>query len=174
MAFVAVVVGLLAVLALIGLSLRALAVTGVPVYASEPAAMQAAFELLALKPGEKFADLGAGHGGVLKAVRRFADVEATGFELNPSALMVAAWKNRGDKKVRMDWRDSRRAELREFDAVYLYMLPLQMHAWAEKLKQLKPGARIVSVDFELPGWKAVEKREVGRLHQPIWLYVVGR
>lgn len=172
--FIVVVAGLLAVLTLIGLSLRALAVTGVPVYASEPVAMRAGFELLALKAGDKFVDLGAGHGGVLKAARQFADVDATGFELNPSALLVSRWKNRGDPKVHLDWRDSRRADLREFDAVYLYMLPLQMHAWAEKLRQLKPGTRIVSVDFELPGWKPVDKREVGRLHQPIWLYVAGR
>jgi len=64
------------VMALFLLSLHALSKTGVPVRATPPEAVQAALDLLALKDGERFADLGCAFGQVLRAARARADVEA--------------------------------------------------------------------------------------------------
>ncbi len=155
------------------LSLRALGSTGVPVRSASPEAVAAALELLALKDGERFVDLGAGRGNVLKAGRARADVEAEGFELNPAVALLAALACLGDRRIHVRFGDSRQADLSKAQAIYAYLMPRAMTEWAPKLASLPPGTRIVSVDFELPGWVADETRRVGPLAQPVRLYRVG-
>jgi hypothetical protein len=157
-------------LALLLLSLRALAVTGVPVRSASPAAVEAALDLLALRDGERFADLGCGHGNVLARARARADVLAEGFELNPSIALLAALRHLRDPRVHIHARDSRRADLSRFTALYAYLLVSPMAELAPVLARLPAGTRIASVDYELPGWTPAETREVG-LHR-VLLYVV--
>jgi SAM-dependent methyltransferase len=156
------------------LSLRALAVTGVPVRASSSEAVEAALDLLALADGESFCDLGCGTGGTLRAARRRAWVRAIGYELNPFAFTLAALRNLFDLGTRVRLRDFRRARLDRIDAVYAYLMPRAMPEVGDLLEaELRPGARFVSVDFPVPGWKPKAVREVGPLRQPIYLYVLG-
>jgi SAM-dependent methyltransferase len=174
------VVLVLFALAFVGLtlSLRALAVTGVPVRASDPEAVAAALDLLALKDGERFADLGCGTGGVLRAARRRARVRAVGWELNPFAFGLARARNLLDGGVRVRLGDFRRAPpgaLEGLDAVYAYLMPRALAEVGQQLEsQLRDGARFVVIDFPVPGWTPAAVREVGRLRQPVRLYVVGR
>jgi SAM-dependent methyltransferase len=155
------------------LSLRALAATGVPVRSAPDPAVEAALDLLALKDGERFVDLGCGHGNVLAAARRRADVLALGFELNPTIAVLAGLRCLGDRKVEVRCRDSRRAELSGAQAIYAYLMPRPMQDLAPLLSKLPVGTRIASVEFALPGWEPVAVREVGLLRQPVRLYVVG-
>jgi len=155
------------------LSLRALGSTGVPVRAASPEAIAAALELLALKDGERFVDLGCGQGDVLLAARKRADVEVEGYELNPSVALLAALRCFGDRKVHLRFRDSRRERFDGVHALYAYLMPRAMADWAPKLSALAPGTRIVSVDFELPGWAPAATKTVGPLAQPVRLYVVA-
>lgn len=153
------------------LALWALRRTGVPVYSAAPWTVRTAVGMLALKDGERFCDLGCGLGRVLRSARRAANVRATGFELNPFAIIYLWAVDIFDWKVRVRWRDFRKADLSEFDAVYLYLIPKVLPELAEQLeRQLRPGTRVVSVDFELPGWTPVKTQEYG---QKIWLYVMG-
>ena len=171
MAF-ALTAGVLVAMALLLLSLRALSTTGVPVRASPPEAIAAAMDLLDLKDGEKFADLGCGFGGALKAARLRADVACVGFELNPFA--AAGARLSCGRRVRVRWGDFRKADLRGFDAVFFYLMPRFLEknaAWLEGA--LAPGTRVAAIDFAVPGWRALQTREVGPLRQPVRLYVVG-
>lgn len=153
------------------LSLWALKRTGVPVYSAAPWIVRMAIAMLQLKDGERFCDLGCGLGRVLRSARRAARVEATGYELNPFAILYLWALNITDFGIRVKWRDFRQADLSRFDAVYLYLIPKALPGLADQLeRQLKPGARIVSVDFPIPGWQAKEEKEQG---QKIWLYVMG-
>lgn len=170
---VAVVALFLAVFVLLMLSIRALAISGVPVRSAEPAAVEAALDLLALRDGERFADLGCGLGQVLRAARRRADVEARGWELNP-AIWAVAWL-RGDRRTRVRFGDFRKASLQDIDAAYCFLMPAVMAREAGWLEAaLRPGARLVSVDFPVPGWTPEAVREVGPLRQPLHLYRMGR
>lgn len=160
-------------MALFLLSLHALSKTGVPVRATPPEAVQAALDLLALKDGERFADLGCAFGQVLRAARARADVEARGWELNPFAAAVAFL--RSDRRTKVRFGDFLGAPTRELDAVYFYLMPrfLERHqGWLEQA--FAPGTRVVAIDFPVPGWKSVDRREVGPLRQPVHLYVIGR
>ncbi|MFT3836900.1 MAG: class I SAM-dependent methyltransferase [Myxococcaceae bacterium] len=163
---------ILAVTAALALSLRALGSTGVPVRASTDDAIAAALDLLELEPGDHLVDLGCGQGDVLLAARRRADVTADGYELNPSVALLAALRGLTDSKLHVRFGDSRQADLSAATALYAYLMPRAMTEWAPKLAALKSGTRIVSVDFELPGWTAKATRTVGPLAQPVRLYVV--
>ncbi|MGI5864774.1 MAG: methionine biosynthesis protein MetW [Myxococcales bacterium] len=160
--------------ALLALSLRALAATGVPVFASSEEAVRAALDLLDLKDGETLFDLGCGNGQVLRAARRRAKVRAFGYELNPFAFAVAALRSLFDRGVRVRPLDFRRARLHEADAVFLYLLPRAIERHIELFEDgLREGTRLVSVDFPVPGWTEAARREVGPLKQPVRLYIVG-
>ena len=161
------------VTALLMVSLWALSSTGVPVHASRPEAVDAALDLLALRDGERFADLGCGFGGVLRRAQTRAGVQCAGWELNPFAFLFCCATTGWRTRVR--WGDFRRADLKRFDAVYLYMMPrfLERNAgWIETAFQ--QGTRVVAIDFPVPGWQPEAVREVGPLRQPIRLYMVGR
>lgn len=170
---VALIFGL--VLLLLLASMRALAVTRVPVVTAPPEVVAAALDLLELRDGERFCDIGCGWGGVLKAARRRADVEAVGFELNPTVALVAAARNLFDGKVRIRCRDARRSDLGRPDALYAFLMP---HAMAELAPlfedQLAPGSRIVAVDFPIPEWTPVMQRRAGFEGHEVYLYVLGR
>lgn len=168
-----VIVGLV-LLAGVGLmlSLRALAITGVPVRSAEGAAVEAALDLLALREGETFCDLGCGGGQVLRAARSRAKVHVLGFELNPGAFLLAWLRSGRGSRVRPI--DFRRAALGEVDAAYAYLMPGVMAELGRKLeRELRSGSRFVSVDFAVPGWTASATREAGALRQPVRLYVLG-
>lgn len=156
------------------LSLRALTLTGVPVRSAPEGSVEAALDLLALEDGERFCDLGAGHGNVLAAARARADVQAEGFELNPWIALLARLRCLGDRKVKVRCRDSRHADLSGIAAFYAYLMPKPMAELATTLERLAPGTRIVSVDFPIPGFQPLEIREIGPLRQPVMLYVIGR
>jgi SAM-dependent methyltransferase len=155
------------------LALRALVSTGVPVRACSDASIAAAMELLRLQPGETFVDLGCGDGRVLRAARAAADVQAVGYELNPYAALKSWW--RGDRKTRVRMVDFRYAELGQADAAFAYLMPHAMAPLAMQLEaQLKPGARVVVIDFACPDWTPSARRETGPLREPVLLYVMGQ
>lgn len=166
----------LAVFAAMGLllaSLSALQRTGVPVRSSSDQAIDAALGLLALRPGERFCDLGCGTGKALRAARARCDVAALGFELDPFAF-AATWL-RSNRRTRVRWRDFRKADLSSVDAAFAYLMPRCLEEVAPLLQhRMRPGARLATIHFQIPGWTPVERREVGRQREPVYLYVVGR
>ncbi|MFN7134404.1 MAG: SAM-dependent methyltransferase [Myxococcales bacterium] len=156
-------------------SLRALAITRVPVVSASEPVVDAALELLALKDGETFCEIGCGWGGVVKRARTKADVKAVGYELNPSVALVAALRNLPDANVRIRMSDARRSDFGGADAVYAFLMPHAMQELAEALEtRLRPGARVLSVDFPIPDWTPVAQKRAGGEGQQVYLYVIGR
>jgi SAM-dependent methyltransferase len=135
-----------AAMAVLLFSIGTLSFTGVPVRASPPEAIRAALDLLELRDGERFVDLGCGFGDALRGARRRADVQAVGYELNPFAAAGAALRT--DRRTRVRLADFRRRDLTGFDAAFFYLMPrfLQKNAgWLETA--FAPGTRVVAIDF---------------------------
>ncbi len=126
-----------------------------------------------MKPGDLLVDIGCGDGRVLRGAGRRYGVRAVGFEVNPVAYALARLRTLGMKKVEIRYGDFWKADIREADVLFCYLFPDVMGRVADKLaEELRPGVRVASCNFPLPGWQPLEVvRPDSSLHgDPIYLY----
>ena len=110
-----------------------------------------------VRPGEVVVDLGSGTGRALTIAAREFGARAVGYEIEPLHCAVA-WLRAlfagvvGRVSVRC--RDLHKADLSEADVVFLYLNPRFIEALRDPLVVwLRPGARVVSLDFFFDGWQ---------------------
>ena len=135
-----------------------------PYYTSSETVIRKMLSMADVKPGEVIYDLGSGDGRVLiLAVREF-DARAVGIELD--GRLVEDSVNRISalqlgERVRVVRGDIFRAELGEADVVTLFMgITANMKLRPKLEAELRPGTRVVSHDYEIPGWKPVRVEEI--------------
>jgi predicted RNA methylase len=131
-------------------------------------------ELAAIKPGETVYDLGAGDGRVVIAAAEKYKAHAVGVEISPK--LVAEASARIDKlgladNARVIQGDVLKTDLSRADVVIIYLVT----SLNEKLrprfeKFLKAGARVISHDFAVPGWKPTRTEKTADRH-PHSIYV---
>lgn len=127
-------------------------------------------ELAHLKPGEKLFDLGAGDGRIVIAAAEKYKVKAVGVEISPKLVAKAneAIQKQGlADQAKVVEGDILEADVSSADVVTLYLaasLNEKLRPRLEKL--LHPGARVVSHDYAVPGWKPalVDRSEGSRSH----------
>ena len=113
--------------------------------------------LAELKPGEILYDLGSGDGrAVIMAAKDFG-AESVGVELRED-LAKRALSNIHElsleTKAQVFQNDIFKVDLSQADVVFLYLTTSANEKVKPKLEtELKPGARIVSHDYEILGWK---------------------
>jgi len=134
------------------------ALYGLPPVSSRADRIHRALELAEPQAGETLYDLGSGHGRVLIVAAKDFGLYAVGIEVGPvqrAISWVNALRNRVSSKVRVEAGNFYKSSLRDADIVFAYLTPDHGHRLQEKLnRELKPGARIVTVSFNLPGWDA--------------------
>jgi len=148
-----------------------------PYVASPSRVVELMLEMAKIKPGETVFDLGSGDGRIVVAAAGKYKAKAIGVEISPK--LVAAATAEIEKagltgQARVMQGDVLQADLSGADVVTMYLetqLNAQLKPRLEKF--LKPGARVVSHDYPVPGWKAtrVEKIE-GRQAHTIYLYEI--
>jgi SAM-dependent methyltransferase len=114
-------------------------------------------ELAQVKSGDVVYDLGSGDGRIVLTAAKKYGVKAVGFEIDRDLIRESREKIRREKIEHL-------AEIREQDiltvdlspatVVTMYLLPevnlkLRPNVWRE----LKPGSRVVSHDFDMGDWK---------------------
>ena len=113
-------------------------------------------ELAKPKRTDLLYDLGCGDGRiVVRAAKRYG-CRAVGFDIDPRRVEEArenARRQGVDDRVEIVEQDIFKLDLSEADVVTLYLLPRLNEKLVPQLKRLKTGARIVSHDFDLPGFK---------------------
>jgi ribosomal protein L11 methylase PrmA len=112
-----------------------------------------------IKKGEKVFDLGCGDGRIIIRAEKEFGAKATGFEVSILVWLLAQ-ANRLLKfsKVKIFRRNFFQVDLRKADVIFCYLLPEAMKKLSPKFKkELKPGARVVSAAFHLPGWKITKE-----------------
>ena len=118
--------------------------------------------LASLRRGETLFDLGAGDGRIIiEAARRFG-ARAIGIEIDPNLAnrireRIAATKSQAE----LIEADFFTVDLTPADVVAIYLSASTNERLAPKLSsELRTGARVVSLDYELPGWRVSRQVEV--------------
>lgn len=150
-----------------------------PYVASPPRIVVRMLELADTKPGETVYDLGCGDGRILIAAVENFKAKAVGVEISPKLVAEARERIKkdgiGDRASviqgdllsgKVDGLDLGRA-----DVVTLYLTTTFNEELRPQLeKHLKPGVRVVSHDYPVPGWKPAKmEREDGNKHR-IYVY----
>jgi len=111
-------------------------------------------ELAKVKPTEVVYDLGCGDGRIVVTAARKYGCKAYGCDLDSECVKMAqmsAEKHGVDRLVTIEKKDIFALDLRGADVVTLYLLPRTIERLLPQLDNLKPGARIVSHAFPIPG-----------------------
>jgi predicted RNA methylase len=146
-----------------------------PYVASPAHVVDRMLELASIKPGDTLYDLGCGDGRILIAASRQYQVKAVGVEISPklveratSSIEKAGLQNRA-RVIQGDLLD---VDFSGADVVTIYLatsLNEQLRPHLEKY--LKPGARVVSHDYAVPGWKPSKIDKIDGPHSHlIYLY----
>lgn len=129
-----------------------------------------------VKANEVVYDLGAGDGRVLIAAAKKFKARAVGVEISPKLVETARQriKEEGlEDRCTIIKGDLREVDLSPADVVVMYLLTSSNELLRPSLeKSLKPGARVVSHDFEVRGWNPVRvvlAQAHGRVHS-IYVY----
>ena len=135
----------------------------VPFVASPLPVVRRMLVLAELKPGEVFYDLGAGDGRtVIMAAQEFG-ARAVGIELREDLAKKAlqtVYQLGLQDRVTILHSNLFDVDISPADVVFLYLTTSANEKVKPKLEaELKPGARVVSHDYEIVGWKPVKVEE---------------
>ncbi len=130
---------------------------GAPYLPTRREQAQQALDMLDLKKGDVFVDLGCGDGALLIAAAQ-RGLKCYGYELNPLVWVVAVWRTRKYRQlVTVRCKNFWNITLPQDTAgVFVFLLDKYMTQLDAKLiKELKNGSRLVSYTFQIPGKTAV-------------------
>lgn len=117
--------------------------------------VDAALNMVEVKPGEVFADLGCGDGTVLvRAAEKFG-THCVGFEINPALAKLACRKAKNSGVgflVDVVCADLFTMDLSRVNVIYVYPFPTIIDKLSEKIaKECQKGTRILVHDYLLKG-----------------------
>jgi SAM-dependent methyltransferase len=140
----------------------------VPYVPTPPELVERMLDLAGVGPSDYLIDLGCGDGRIaIAAARRGA--RALGVDLDPAriaeAVAAADFAGLADR-VRFRREDLFRTAIWEASVIALYLLPsVNLRLRPRLLTELRPGARLVSHNFDMGDWRpeADEHHESGRV-----------
>jgi SAM-dependent methyltransferase len=116
------------------------------------------------RAGDYLIDLGSGDGRIVIEAARRAGTRGLGVDIDPHLVGLArdnARKVGVESLAKFEVRDLFETDVREATIVTMYLLPEVNRKLAPRLyQQLRPGARIVSHDYELGDWSYDEMIEL--------------
>src|SRR5258705_2770849 len=135
-----------------------------PFVVSPPEVVDRMLRLAEPKPGEYLIDLGSGDGRiVIEAAKRYR-TRGLGVDLDPRLVKLASDKARAagvESLARFQVQDFFELDLRGANIVTAYLLPeVNLKLMPRLLEQLKPGARIVTHDYDMGPWQPDETIEL--------------
>jgi precorrin-6B methylase 2 len=133
---------------------------GLPPVPTKPERIRKALKLANLQPNETLYDLGAGDGRVLLIAARDFGVKAVGIEIGPiqcALIWLRAVASGFGSKIQIRWENFYKANLKDADVVFVYATSKEVVKLAPHLeRQLKRGARVVSISADFPEWEPQE------------------
>ncbi len=128
---------------------------------SNDASTDLMLKMAQLQEGERLADLGSGNGKIVIAAAQKGAL-SDGFENSPTLVYQSRKKikNAGlTHQARIYLKSFWSADLSQYDVITLYTSVATMPKLEQKLlRELKPGARVVSNTFAFPHWPCEKQR----------------
>jgi protein-L-isoaspartate O-methyltransferase len=149
-----------------------------PKVSSPPVIVDRMLDIAGIKPGETVYDLGCGDGRILITAAKRFNAKGVGIEISQKLVDETRRTIRRENlenQITIERGHLMDADLSGADVVTLYLETGSNEMIRPNLeKYLKPGARVVSHDFEIRGWKPakVEKIEAYNRDHTIYLYQV--
>lgn len=141
-----------------------------PYVESPTAVVSAMLKLAEVTSGDVVYDLGCGDGRIVIAAASEYGAQGVGIDINPERIEEAranAKKADVEKLVKFEVGDVFEANFHNATVVTLYLLPnLNLRLRPKLLKELKPGTRVVSHEFQMGDWEPEKEETVegGRLY----------
>ena len=135
-------------------------------------------DLASVKPGESVYDLGCGDGRVLITAAQRFKAKGVGIELSPMLVRMATDSIKRlnlQDQVTITQGDLRDVNLQSADVVTIYLETNSNEMLRPNLeKWLRAGARVVSHDFPVRGWKPtkVENLQFYNRNHKIYVYTM--
>ena len=136
-------------------------------------------KLARLKKDDVFYDLGCGDGRVVIRAVKEGIKKGVCVEINSSLIeraKEAAQREGVYDKIEFLNEDFFKVPLSDATVVYMYLLTSVNRALKPKLEsELRNGTRVVTLDFEIPGWKPVQVVEIALPSRmaKLFLYIKG-
>jgi SAM-dependent methyltransferase len=109
-----------------------------------------------VSPGDVLYDLGCGDGRIVVAAAEKFGIRAVGVDINPTRIAearVSARRHGVEKLAQFILGDAKKADLADATVITMYLGADGNLRLLDQLRsQLRPGARIVSRDFQIYGW----------------------
>jgi precorrin-6B methylase 2 len=136
----------------------------VPYVPTPPEVVERMLELAQVKKGDVVYDLGSGDGRIVVTAAKKYGVRAIGFEIDSERIKESAEniKKAGvGHLVEIRQQDIRTVDLSPASVLTMYLLPevnlmIRPNIW----KQMKPGSRVVSHDFDMGDWKPLKTENI--------------
>lgn len=135
-------------------------------------------EMAGLKRGETLYDLGSGDGRILIAAAQQFHAKAVGIEIEDALAKTSEQRVASlglQNMIRVIHADLRTVDLSPADVVTMYLMTESNESLKPQLeKSLRPGARVVSHDYKIPGWTAnrEERAQAYARGHMIYLYIM--
>lgn len=127
-----------------------------------------------IKPKEIIYDLGCGDGRFLFYTAKHTQAgQIIGFEISLLPYLYAKIKTLliKDTRIKVRYQNFFKADFGRADVIYCFLLPKTMKKLKRKiLREMKPGSRLVSYVFSLPGVKPAKESVIRDKNLPIYVY----
>ena len=135
--------------------------------------VDAMLALAAVRPGDFVVDLGSGDGRILIAAARSHGARGLGVDIDPERIREAEANARAARvtdRVQFRRQDLFQTPLREADVVTLYLTQdVNLRLRPRLLSELRPGARVVSHDYNMGDWRPDQRQRIGSDNIYLWV-----
>jgi ubiquinone/menaquinone biosynthesis C-methylase UbiE len=124
-----------------------------------PSAVERMVEMAGVRAGDLVYDLGCGDGRIVIAAAKQQKIKAVGVDIDPERVAESRENVRVaglESSVEIRQADVFDLDLSDADVVFLYLTPRLNARLMPQLRKLKPGARIISYEFDMGNAKPVE------------------
>jgi len=143
-----------------------------PFVPSAEEVVRAMLKMAQVKSSDIVYDLGCGDGRIVIAAAKEYGAHGIGIDINPDLIRESrtnAQKAGVEALVKFEVNDIFDADIHNASVVFLYLLPeINLRLRPKLLRDLKPGTRIVSHDFDMGRWKPEKEERVGSGRIYLW------